>query len=205
MYMYQVCHWWATYLYRKTFSFLCFGNFYRPRVSILLGSLLLIPYLAHQSLMDAHYVYTNTRSCPPARWKAEILGFPTVYDMPILPRKCLRMHHLGRHFQKFSGGRPPDPPPTFGFFVSCQSRVPLILHNGRPCISVGLVNVITKPKYSDTWSFYPGFWPGLSIWLSLLNNSDIWLSWLSLINLDNFWAFLGAHALLSALSFQSPD
>ena len=33
---------------------------------------------------DAATVYTNTRSCIPAQWKAGVLRFPTVYDMPIL-------------------------------------------------------------------------------------------------------------------------
>ena len=89
-------------------------------------------YILGPTCKDAHYVYTNTRACPPAKWKAEILGFPTVYDMPILPRKCLRMHHLCCHFRKFSGGGPPDLPLILGFSVSCQICVPLILHNGRP-------------------------------------------------------------------------
>ena len=40
-------------------------------------------YILWSMIKDAATMCTNTRSCTPAKWKAEILGFPTVYAMSI--------------------------------------------------------------------------------------------------------------------------
>ncbi len=75
---------------------------------------------------DAHYVYTNTRSCPPAKWKAEILGFPTVYDMPIyIAQKVPQNAPFGPTFSKIFWGRTPRPPSNiWAFCVLPKSCAP---------------------------------------------------------------------------------
>ncbi len=48
---------------------------------LIISSSSIFPFI---NVMGAATIDTNTRSCPPAHWKAEFLSFPTAYNMPIL-------------------------------------------------------------------------------------------------------------------------